>query len=92
MDGGHTMVRTQMAVNDAVFALAQGQDIEALKGRIESAVERGGRFESFVVVGNREVSVLFSPQTSVAFSTETFEFDERDDGDPGVPFGGFFDE
>lgn len=92
MNGGKTLIRTQMAVNDAVFALAQGQDIEALKARIEGAVERGGRFESFVIVGNREVSVLFSPHTSVAFSVETVAFDERDDGDADVPYGGFFDE
>ncbi len=92
MSGGKTMIRTQMAVNDAVFELAQGQDIEALKKRIEDAVGHGGRFESFVVVGNREVSVLFSPHTSVAFSVETVSYDERDDGDPDVPYGGFFDE
>lgn len=92
MSGGKTMIRTQMAVNDAVFALAPGQDIEALKKRIEDAVGHGGRFESFVVVGNREVSVLFSPHTSVAFSVETVSYDERDDGDPDVPYGGFFDE
>ena len=42
MNGGKTMIRTQMAVGDTVFALAQGQDIEALKARIESAVDRGG--------------------------------------------------
>jgi hypothetical protein len=88
MIGGKTMTRTQMVVNDAVFALVQGQDIEALKRRIESAIERGGRFESFVVVGDREVSVLFSHRTSVAFSSETVAFDEWDDGDPGVPLDG----
>ncbi|MFF8188233.1 hypothetical protein ACF044_13365 [Microbacterium sp. NPDC016588] len=92
MSGGKTMIRTQMAVNDAVFALAQGQDLDALKNRIESAVAQGGRFASFVVVGNREVSVLFSPHTAVAFSVETVAFDERDDGDADVPYGGFFDE
>ena len=92
MTGGKTMIRTQMAVNDAVFSLANGQDISSLKAEIETAVSQGGRFASFVVVGNREVSVLFSPHTSVAFSVETVAFDERDDGDPDIPFGGFFDE
>ncbi|MBN9212398.1 MAG: hypothetical protein BGO45_15760 [Microbacterium sp. 71-36] len=92
MNGGKTMIRTQMAVGDTVFALAQGQDIEALKARIESAVDRGGRFESFVVVGDREVSVLFSSHTSVLFSVETVAFDEREDGDADLPYGGFFDE
>ena len=92
MSGAQTMIRTQMAVNDAVFALAQGQDLDDLRRRIETAVDLGGRFVSFVVVGNREVSVLFSPGTSVALSVETVVYDERDDGNLGVPFGGFFDE
>ncbi|MCC4247504.1 hypothetical protein [Microbacterium testaceum] len=92
MSGAHTMVRTQMAVSDAVFLLAQGQDLDDLKRRIENAVDLGGRFVSFVVVGNREVSVLFSPRTSVTFSVETVLYDDRDDGDADMPYGGFFDE
>ena len=83
------MILTQMAVNGAVFALAQGQDVAALQHRIESAVEHGGRFESFVVVGNREVSVLFSSHTSVTFSTGVVD-DERDDGTAAPTFGDFF--
>jgi hypothetical protein len=81
-----------MVVNDAVFALAQGQDVEDLKKRIENAVDHGGRFESFVVVGNREMSMLFSSRTAVTFSVETVSDDERDSGDADSPFGGFFDE
>lgn len=92
MTGGTTTIRTQVAVNDAVFSLAHGQDDGALRAAIEAAVAQGGRFVSFMVVGSREVSVLFTPHTSVAFSTETVAYDERDDGDPDVPFGGFFDE
>lgn len=92
MGDAHFMVRTQMVVNDAVFALAQGQDVEDLKKRIENAVDRGGRFESFVVVGNREMSMLFSSRTAVTFSVETVSDDERDSGDADSPFGGFFDE
>lgn len=92
MGDAHFMVRTQMVVNDAVFALAQGQDVEDLKKRIEDAVDRGGRFESFVVVGNREMSMLFSSRTAVTFSVETVSDDERDSGDADSPFGGFFDE
>jgi hypothetical protein len=81
-----------MAVNDAVFALAQGQDLDDLRRRIETAVDLGGRFVSFVVVGNREVSVLFSRGTSVALSVETVVYDDRDDGNPDMPYAGFFDE
>ncbi|CAH0180148.1 hypothetical protein [Microbacterium sp. Bi128] len=92
MSEAHVMVRTQMVVNDAVFALAQGQDVDDLKARIENAVDLGGRFESFVVVGNREMSMLFSGRTAVTFSVETVSYDERDTGDADLPFGGFFDE
>lgn len=92
MSGAQTMVRTQMAVNDAVFALAQGQDLDDLRRRIETAVDLGGRFVSFIVVANRQVSILFSPGTNVALSVETVMYDERDDGNLDVPFGGFFDE
>lgn len=91
MSDDPTMLRTHMSVNEAVFPLAQGQDVDGLKSRIEDAVRAGGRFESFTVVGNREVSVLFSPRTSVTLSVETVSFDARDTGDAGEPFGGFFD-
>lgn len=92
MSGAQTMVRTQMAVNDAVFALAQGQDLDDLRRRIETAVDLGGRFVSFIAVGNRQVSILFSPSTNVALSVETVVYDHRDDGNLDMPFGGFFDE
>ncbi|KEP75630.1 lipoprotein [Microbacterium sp. SUBG005] len=87
-----TMVRTQIVIDDASFYLAQGQDLHDLERRIEAAVHTGGRFERFVVVGNREMCVLFTPHTRVAMAVETVLFDPRDTGDPGVPFGGFFDE
>ncbi|WP_235560627.1 MULTISPECIES: hypothetical protein [unclassified Microbacterium] len=87
----HTMVRAQIVVDDATFSLAQGQDLADLQQRIESAVHSGGRFESFVVVGNRRMSVLCTAHTRVLFAVETVQYDPRDTGDSEDPFGGFFD-
>lgn len=86
-----TMVRTQITVNGTGFFLAQGQDIADIKSAIEAAAEAGGRFVSFVVVGNRSVSVFVTARTQIAISVETVQFDHRDTGDDGAPFGGTFD-
>jgi len=88
---GQTMVQTQIAIDEASFFLAQGQDLPELRSRIEQAVQAGGRFVSFVVVGNREVSALFTPNSRVALSAETVEYDARDTGDADDSYGGFFD-
>jgi len=85
------MVRTQIAVNDVAFYLAQGQPRRELIRQIEEAVGAGGRFVTFTVVGNREVSVLFTAATSVALSVETVQYDVRDNGELAEPYGGFFD-
>lgn len=86
-----TMVRTRVTVNDVGFFLAQGQDVDELKGEIESAVRDGPRFVEFVVVGNRSVSVLVSTATQVVISVDTVQYDYRDNGDDSAPFGGTFD-
>ncbi|WP_341946466.1 hypothetical protein [Microbacterium sp. LWH11-1.2] len=86
-----TMVRTQVTVNDVGYFLAQGQDVDDLKGEIESAVRAGPRFVEFIVVGNRSVSVLVSAATQVVISVDTVEYDHRDNGDDSAPFGGTFD-
>lgn len=86
-----TMARTQVVVNDAGFYLAQGQDLDELKGQIEQAAKSGGGFVDFVVVGNRVVSVLITLGTQVVMSVETVQFDPRDTGDDDSPFGGAFD-
>ncbi|KTS10061.1 hypothetical protein [Microbacterium testaceum] len=87
----HTMVRTQIAIDEASFFLAQGQDLVALRARIEEAVQAGGGFVSFVVVGNREVSALFTAHSRAILSVETVPYDARDTGDSDDPYGGFFD-
>ena len=85
-----TMVRTEVTVNGSAFLLAQGQDVNALKGRIEEAAAQT-RFVEFTVVGNRSVSVLVSPATHVVFSLETVRYDPRDTGDLLEPYGGPYD-
>ncbi|WP_341976117.1 hypothetical protein LTA6_000660 [Microbacterium sp. LTA6] len=91
MDEVQTMVRTQVAVNGGSFFLAQGQNVDELKGLIEEAVRTGGRFVDFTVMGNRVVSVLISAGSQVVISVETVQFDTDDDGDDAFPFGGMFD-
>lgn len=85
------MVRTQIAIGSERFLLAQSQDLDELKQRIEAAVHGGGSFVHFVVVGNRDVSALITPAIGVIFTVETVSFDARDTGDVEDPFGGFFD-
>lgn len=86
-----TMVRTQIAVNGVGFLLAQGQDIDDLKGEIASAVRSGPRFVEFVVVGDRSVSVLVSATTQVVISVEIVEFDDQDPGDDSAEYGRAYD-
>ncbi|MFS0912055.1 hypothetical protein AB3M89_09710 [Microbacterium sp. 179-I 3D2 NHS] len=86
-----TMVRTRVAVDDVGFLLAQGQDIDAIKQEIESAMRTGPRFVDLIVVGNRSVSILISAQMHIVITVETVPFDERDTGDDTAPFGGLFD-
>ncbi|MDR6689144.1 hypothetical protein J2X55_000043 [Microbacterium sp. 1154] len=91
MSDSETMVRTQISVDGSTFFLSQGQDLAGLQKRIEEAVRSGGRFESFVVVGNRVMSVLFTARSRVVVSVETVQYDPRDTGDAGDPYGGFLD-
>ena len=86
-----TMVRTEVAINGSSLFLAQGQDLDDLKRRIEAAMRTPGSFVDFVVVGNRSVSVLISPRAQVAFSVETVQFDSRDTGNHDEPYGGLYD-
>ena len=91
MSDSKTMVRTTLAVGESVYLLAQGQDYKALERRIEKALDDGGRFVEFVVVGNRTVSTLVTGSQAVTFLVETVPFDDRDTGDVDSPFGGFHD-
>lgn len=91
LDEVKTMVRTHVAVNDVGFLLAQGQDLDALKDRIQEAAHDGAKFVDMMIVGNRFVSVLVTMGTHIVISVSTVEFDERDNGDDNAPFGGEYD-
>ncbi|WP_246603400.1 hypothetical protein [Microbacterium marinilacus] len=86
-----TMVRTEISVNGRSYYLAQDQDARSLRAGMEGAVRAGGGFVEFTEVGNRVVSVIVTPASQVVFTTETVQFDERDTGDLGVPYGGLYD-
>lgn len=86
-----TMVRTEIAINGSSVFLAQEQNVDDVKRRMEAAVQAGGAFVDFVVVGNRSVSVLVGPRTQITISVATVVFDPRDTGDEAQPFGGFYD-
>nr|WP_314841500.1 hypothetical protein [uncultured Microbacterium sp.] len=86
-----TMERTEVVIDGVTALLAQEQDIDDLKRRIEAAAGTTGTFVEFTVVGNRAMSVLITPTSSVSITVATVEFDERDSGDENFPFGGFYD-
>ncbi|CAH0193578.1 hypothetical protein SRABI76_01835 [Microbacterium oxydans] len=91
MSEQQTMVRTKVEVNGVGHLLAQDQDVTALKLRLEAAARTSGTFVDFVVVGNRNVSVLVTPHTQIVVSVATVLHDVRDTGDETQPFGGFYD-
>lgn len=91
MDVMQTMVQTAIVIDGSSSLLAQDQDIDDLRQRIEAATASTGRFVDFVVVGNRTLSVLITARSRVMISTSTVHFDPRDTGDVAAPFGGLFD-
>lgn len=91
MSGIETMVRTELSADGSSYYLAQGQDVDELMQRIEDAAGSGGRFVRFTVVGNRTVNLLVTPATRAVVSVETVQYDARDDGDEGAPYGGLYD-
>jgi hypothetical protein len=86
-----TVVRTSVTVDAGSFLLAQGQDARALMSEMEQAAHAGGKFVSFVVVGDRQMSVFISSSSQIVFSVETIQYDANEDRDHGSPFGGTFD-
>jgi hypothetical protein len=91
LDETATMVSAHVAVDGRGFLLAQGEDLGALKGRIEGAAHDGGKFVDFMIVGDRLVSIFVTTGTHIVISISTAEFDASDDGDDSAPFGGEFD-
>lgn len=91
MTAAKTMIQTEAIFDSVSYLLAQDQDVADLRRRIEEAVTTSGAFVDFVVVGNRQVSVLITRQTRVTISVSTVAFDERDTGDLEFPYGGYYD-
>ncbi len=86
-----TMVQTEILADGVTYLLAQDQDLDDLKRRIEEAITTAGTFVDFVVVGNRQVSLLITPRSRMSISLATVLFDARDTGDVDFPFGGHYD-
>lgn len=86
-----TMVQTEVVIDDVTSLLAQGEDVDEVMRQIEAAAATSGRFVHLVVAGNRNVSVLVTPNSRAWISVATVLTDDRDDGDLSTPFGGFYD-
>ena len=91
MTDAKTMVRSTLTLGDDPFRLAQDQDLEDLQHRIATAIKDGGGFVTFVVVGNRTVSLFMTGRERIALTVETVPYDSRDTGDTEAPWGGFLD-
>ena len=91
MTDAKTMVRSTLTLGDDPFRLAQDQDLEDLQHRIATAIKDGGGFVTFVVVGNRTVSLFMTGRERIALTVETVPYDSRDTGDTDTPWGGLFD-
>jgi hypothetical protein len=80
------MQRTTMQINALDYLLAQGQDVNAIKEQILTALRDGAGIITTTLVGNRELDILISPGVAITFQTEEVPEDDRDDGDLASPF------
>lgn len=91
MTNGETMTQTEVVFDGSRFLLAQDQDVDDLRRRIEAAAKTAGTFVDMVVVGNKAVSVLITQSTQVTISVATVAYDPRDTGDVDFPYSGYLD-
>lgn len=91
MTNGETMIQTEVVFDGSRFLLAQDQDVDDLRRRIEAAAKTAGTFVDMVVVGNKAVSVLITSSTQVTISVATVAYDPRDTGDVDFPYSGYLD-
>lgn len=85
------MIQTEVVFDGSRFLLAQDQDVDDLRRRIEAAAKTAGTFVDMVVVGNKAVSVLITSSTQVTISVATVAYDPRDTGDVDFPYSGYLD-
>ena len=91
MTDGETMIQTEIVFDGSRCLLAQDQDVEGIRRRIEDATKTGGTFVDMVVVGNKAISVLITPTTQVTISVSNVAYDPRDTGDVDFPYSGYYD-
>ncbi|MFD5214631.1 hypothetical protein [Microbacterium sp. NPDC058345] len=63
----HTTGRTLITIGGEGYVLADGEDVNGLKRRIETAVSAGGRFVDFAAEG-RQMSVLVTTSSEIAMT------------------------
>jgi hypothetical protein len=80
------MKRTTMRIDGTAYALAQGQDIDAVKQAVVQAARAGGDLVTVTVVGNRSLDVLVTAGVPVTFESEDVAQEDLDDGDLTAPF------
>jgi len=91
MGGMETMVQVQITIDGVSSLVAQGQDVDDIRRRIEEAAATTGRFVDFVVVGDRTVAALITPTSRVTISAAPVRSDPLDAGDASYAYGTYFD-
>jgi hypothetical protein len=80
------MRRVTMQIDRKTYALAQGQDTDAIEQKVVEAARDGADMVTVTLVGNRELDILVSPGVPITFESEDVAEDDRDDGDLAAPF------
>ncbi|KZX21959.1 hypothetical protein [Rathayibacter tanaceti] len=80
------MIRTTVTIEGKTYGLSQGTDVDDLKQSATRATQAGGGLIDFVIVGNRQVSVLISSGVPVIFEELEVLDDDRDTGDVHRPW------
>lgn len=83
-------MQTRLALNHATHLLAEDEDVEDLKRRMEAATASGGRFVDFTSVGGSRVSVLVTPVTEVTLSRQAARSEPESVDDVDFPYSDLF--
>jgi hypothetical protein len=86
-----TMVQVQITIDGVSSLVAQGQDVDDIRRRIEEAAATMGRFVDFVVVGDRTMAALITPTSRVTISAAPVQSGSLDAGDASYAYGTYFD-
>jgi NADPH-dependent 2,4-dienoyl-CoA reductase/sulfur reductase-like enzyme len=86
-----TRARTEVRVNGESYLLAPGQDIDALRQRIEDVARHGAAFVDFIAAGDRPTAVLVSGRTEVVIASQWVTTDEHGSAPEDEPFEAFYD-